>query len=345
MTLVAKQLRLLLKSRPLLPAFLFLVLAACDAGPEFQRLSGSTMGTSWSASWAGSRGEGELQGVRQEIEALLEAVNASMSTYRDDSLISTFNKLAVGDCLPVDKMFMEVFLLAREVHMASEGAYDVTVSPLVDLWGFGPRRGSEIPSQGSIELALATVGEGRIDAAVDVLELCKRKPVSLDFSSLAKGYAVDLLAETLEQRGVADYLVEIGGELRAAGLSPRRDAWRVAVEQPDVGMDGIAATLELDDVAVATSGNYRNFFEIDGQRYSHSIDPRTGWPVRHDLVSVTVVHPRAAHADAWATALTVLGAEDAMRVASERELSAYFIRRAGQGFAIEKTPAMEQWLQ
>jgi len=303
------------------------------------------MGTTYHLTWLPEESSPRSPALREEVEAILERVDASMSTYREDSEIFRFNLAEVGEEIVVSDYFIKVFEISRMVSERSEGAYDVTVAPLVDLWGFGPGGGDGVPSDEAVAGALGMVGESWVDVSPATNTIRKRRPLELDFSSVAKGYAVDLLAERLGARGVRDYMVEIGGELRVAGSSPRGNAWRIAIERPASGSDGIAAALSLHDAAVATSGDYRNFFELEGVRYSHSIDPRSGRPVRHALVSGTVVHPSAAAADAWATALTVLGPEDALRIATEERLAAYLISRAGEDFRAEKTPAIEAFLR
>lgn len=234
---------------------------------------------------------------------------------------------------------------AQAVGSQSEGAYDVTVAPLVERWGFGADGPVDAPP-GADEIAALKDRVGQQLLAVDGEhgQVMKRADVSVDLSSIAKGYGVDVVADWLLAQGFRDFLVEVGGEIRVAGNSHRGDAWRVAIEQPEPVGRGVAAALTPGDAAVATSGDYRNFFEIDGRRYSHSIDPRTGYPVVHDLVSVTVVHPSAMLADAWATALIVLGAEAAERVARQRELAVYFIRRTDDGYSSGYTAALEPYL-
>jgi thiamine biosynthesis lipoprotein len=321
------------------------ILAGCSRSPEVVKLSGGTMGTTWHVTYvvpAQAPPQGDIQAG---IEARLEAVNASMSTYRTDSEISVVNGLPTGTWIGVSAPFYAVLSAALQVGSASEGAYDVTVGPLVDLWGFGPDPGPQaIPAPAQLESALAGVGQDHLRLDGDARSVMKLADVRLDFSSLAKGYAVDEIAHWLQQEGIGRYLVEVGGEMRVAGLSPRDDPWRVAIEQPDPGGRGVAAAIELTDVAVATSGDYRNFFELEGRRYSHSIDPRTGYPAAHELVSVTVVHPSAMLADAWATALTVLGPEQALAVAQQQGLAVYFIQRDGEDFAHRHTEAFRHYL-
>ncbi|MEE4659603.1 MAG: FAD:protein FMN transferase [Halieaceae bacterium] len=330
----------------LLALCLSLLLAGCgEAPPDTVRLTGATMGTRYHVTWLAGQDQPAPEAVHSGIEAVLEQVNLSMSTWREDSEISRFNRGPAGEWFAVSQDFADVFAMARQVSQASGGAYDVTVAPLVNLWGFGPRMGDSVPDAAAIAEARARVGEARLEFDPQRPALRKPAPMSVDFSSIAKGYGVDRVAEWLESNGIQHYLVEIGGEIRVAGDSPRGEPWRIAVEKPDpqapIGADrAVQETLLLTDAALATSGDYRNYFEVDGVRYSHTIDPRTGAPVRHELVSVTVIHPSATMADAWATALTVLGPEEAMALATREQLAVYLVQREGDGFRSVASPAM-----
>jgi thiamine biosynthesis lipoprotein len=303
------------------------------------------MGTTWHVTYVDSGHlvrEGE---ILAGIEARLEEVNASMSTYREDSEISRLNTAPLDTWVDVSLPFYTVLSTALEVGRSSGGAYDVTVGPLVNLWGFGPQSGPDkVPDPALIATLLQQVGQEKLRLDREGLRVKKLADLSLDFSSLAKGYAVDQVALWLEEQGITRYLVEVGGEMRAAGLSGRGDPWRIAIEQPEIDAHGVAAALELSDMAIATSGDYRNYFELAGQRYSHSIDPRTGFPVAHELVSVTVVHASAMVADAWATALIVLGPQRADEVAELHGLAVYFIQRDAGGYVHSQTAGFDQYL-
>ncbi len=323
-------------------------LVACSGHPEPVRLAGETMGTSWHVTVIpGPDSPAPAPAALQQgIEAVLEAVNLGMSTYREDSEISRFNALPTDEWFAVSPDFYSVLSTAMAIGWQSDGAYDVTVAPLVDLWGFGPAGPvAEPPSDDAVTDVLERVGQDHLRLDGDGQRLLKRSPVSLDFSSIAKGFAVDRVAQWLGGQGLENYLVEVGGEMRLAGLSGRGDPWRIAIERPDSADRAAEEAIRVSDAGVATSGDYRNFFELDGKRYSHSIDPRRGYPVAHDLVSVTVVHPSAMVADGWATALVVLGYEDAMAVAQEQGLAVYFIRRQGEGFHASHTPAFSRYLE
>ena len=310
------------------------------------QLSGPSMGTSWHVTVIPAPGAPTADALQRGIEAVLEDVNQSMSTYRPDSEISRFNRAEPDKWLPISEPFYTVLSTALAVGWASKGAYDVTVAPLVNLWGFGPD-GAVVapPPDEAIREALERVGQDRLRLDGEGMRLLKRGAVSLDFSSIAKGYGVDRVAQWLDAQGVDRYLVEVGGEMRLEGMSARGDPWRIAIERPDSADRSVEEAIRVTDVGVATSGDYRNFFELDGKRYSHSIDPRRGYPVSHDLVSVTVVNPSCMVADAWATALIVLGYEAGMAVAQEQGLAVYFIRRQGEAFHASYTPAFAPYLE
>ena len=329
----------------LLYAVMLLLLAGCGSQEQAARLSGATMGTAWHVTLVSGSSTPESAALQTGIEDILQGVDRSMSTYREDSEISRFNRAPVATWYTLSPPFVQVLAAALDVGRHSEGAYDVTVAPLVDLWGFGPTRGAAaVPDAPKIAQLLAVVGQDKLRLDVSGSRAMKQAPLSLDFSSIAKGYAVDAVADWLLGQGVARFMVEVGGEVRVAGRSPRGDAWRIAIERPDSGARSVAAALAVTDVAVATSGDYRNFFELDGVRYSHSIDPRTGYPVAHDLVSVTVIADSAMLADAWATALEVLGSERATAVAQQRDLAVYFIRRVGDNYQSSYTDGFAQYL-
>tara|TARA_R110002110_G_scaffold66978_1_gene183130 strand:+ start:231409 stop:232479 length:1071 start_codon:yes stop_codon:yes gene_type:complete len=326
-------------------ALAFVVSTACSSESVVEKLSGATMGTTWHVSYVPSLEAPDAEQLQGDIAAALEDINAALSTYREQSEISRFNRVPPQQWFDASPAFFDVLQAALELGDSSEGAYDVTVGPLVDLWGFGaaPQRVTA-PAEHEITLAMERVGQGSLTLDRAGRRILKQAQVAVDLSSIAKGYAVDRVAELMHSAGVVNYLVEVGGEMRMAGLSQRGDAWRIAIEQPDSATRSMAAGLALSDVAVATSGDYRNFFEQGGIRYSHSIDPRTGYPVAHDLVSVTVVHPTAMLADGWATALTVLGFDKAWALASAEGLAVYFIRRSGDEYVSAYTEPLTPYL-
>jgi len=334
--------------RWLLPLLLLCgaALGGCGAAPEPLQLAGSSMGTGWHVTVVPAPGAPSAEELQQGIQARLDEVEQSMSTYRADSEISRFNAAPVGEWFPVSEGFFTVLTTALAVGWQSEGAYDVTVGPLVEAWGFGASEPTQLPpDEAELSRLRARVGQDNLQLDGEGHRILKRIDLALDLSSIAKGYAVDQVALWLSSQGVASYLVEVGGEMRLAGQSPRDDLWRVAIEQPESSGRAVGEAIRVTDAAVATSGDYRNFFEVGGVRYSHSIDPRSGHPVTHDLVSVTVVDPSAMIADAWATALIVLGAEEGMAVAQRQGLAVYFMQRDGQSFKHSRSPAFEPFLE
>ena len=239
---------------------------------------------------------------------------------------------------------MHVLQAARELSRATGGAFDVTVGPLVNLWGFGPQQEFTVPAEEQIKSVLHLVGyeKLRLDPAASTLKK-SAGGMLIDLSAIAKGYGVDEIAGYLDLLQLDNYLVEIGGEIRARGVNDKQVAWQIGIEQPVAGQRGVRKIIKLENIAMATSGDYRNFFEKDGIRYSHAIDPRTGRPVTHGLASVTVLHPSTMLADAWATGLLALGLEDGYGLARQNGLAAYFIIHGDVGFEEISTPRFQPY--
>ena len=306
-------------------------------------LGGAAMGTTWSVRVA-ARGTLDEASLRAAIEAELASVVAQMSPWEAASDLSRYNRAEAGARCVLPPGFQEVLACALAMARESDGAFDPTVGPLVDLWGFGPhgtRR--EPPPADDIASARARCGWWRLDLDATASVLCQPGGLALDLCSIAKGYAVDEIARCLERHGCADYLVEVGGELRARGRRPDGLHWRVALEEP--ASDASPAIVALDDGAIATSGDYYRYFDEGERRYSHTIDPRNGEPVAHGLACVSVAHSRAMSADAYATALTVLGAETGYTFAVERGIAARFVTRTRHGYERIQTPAMAALMQ
>jgi FAD:protein FMN transferase len=314
-----------------------------DGGASaIHEFTGYTMGTTYSVKVV----EPGMTAARQaaidsSVAATLSEVNSLMSTYDSASELSRFNAHNDTTAFPVSHYLLDVFSIARQVSLGSGGAFDVTVAPLVNAWGFGPGGNRDAPpSEALLRELEARVGYDRIEIDHDALTLRKLHPdVTADLSAVAKGYGVDLVAIRLHQLGVDDLLVEIGGEVRGDGHKPDGSDWQVAIEVPDSRTRAVYRPLPISDLAVATSGDYRNYYERDGVRLAHIIDPRTGRPAQHSGASVTVVDTSAAVADAWATALSVLGPDEGLDLASEEGLAAFFIRRTETGLEGTGTPA------
>lgn len=315
-------------------------------------LSGPTMGTTFNVVLAGERFDMDaLAQLQTSIDAELQAVNAEMSTYLKDSELSRFNDGPARTDFAASPHLIEVVALAKQVTQQSGGAFDVTVGPLVDAWGFGP--GDQTPrllSDAEIEQLRAVVGDDKLE--LDRASGQLRKSVAglrVDLSAIAKGHGCDRVSAVLEAAGWTNYMVEIGGEVWARGSSPSGEPWKVGIERPTndaAGSRTVQAVVRVRDAAVATSGDYRNYWEHEGVRYSHTIDPRTGRPITHTLASVTVIHPEsAALADAWATALNVLGPAEGLALAERLGLAAYFLVRTDDGYETRETSAFGTYSQ
>ncbi len=324
-------------------------LLACSEKPpqaEFQHF-GLALGTSFSVKVTRLPEGVDPARLRDRLDRLLEEVDARMSTYRPDSELSRFNRSRTTRWQPVSPQLAFVVAEALEISRWSRGAFDVTVGPLVNLWGFGPDpRTREPPPPEAIKAARARTGYRKLEVRMQAPALRKRQPdLYVDLSAIAKGWAVDRLAEYLESEGIGDYLVEIGGELRLKGRSPRGGPWRIAIERPVAGVRALGKILALTDIAVATSGDYRNYFEVDGRRFSHTIDPRTGYPVSHRLASVTVLRHTCTRADGLATAFMVMGPEEGYARAEAENIPALFIVKDEDGFRERATSAFRQLIE
>lgn len=320
---------------------------ACERQPGFETvlLSGATMGTTYNIKVVVPDGKRHsAEGLQSAIDARLQDFNQSLSTYINDSEIMTLNQAPVGEWLPVSERFLAVLTLSQQISKLSNGAFDATVAPLVNLWGFGPDwKANKAPAASDIEPALSKIGYQYIEIDSEKLRIKKNIDASLDFSAVAKGYGVDEIAELLWGKGFHHFMVEIGGELRLHGHNGEGKTWRIGVESPSAG--GKIRPIAVSEVGVATSGDYRNYFEQDGVRFSHTIDPSTGRPITHNLASVTVIAATAARADALATAFTVMGGDQAMALAEERGIAIYLIERVDDGFSTRASTAFAPYLE
>lgn len=335
-------------------AFLcLLILNGCSAPePEVIKLQGKTMGTTWSAvilpPQDGKTVLPDNTALQSGLDNVLKTVNDQMSTWQQDSELSVFNRYGQTDWFAVSGQLAEVTQAALAVSRFSEGKYDVTIGPLVNLWGFGAGKKAAppaVPDQAAIDEALLNVGYTKLAVRLDPPALQKQAGgVYVDLSSIAKGYGVDQLAAYLNQFGVTDYMLEIGGEIHVKGQSPRGDNWRIAVEKP-LGLERtIQQGLNLKAGGLATSGDYRNFFSAGGKRYSHTLNPVTGYPVKHSLASVSVMAKNTMLADAYATMLMAMGEVKGKAFAVEKGLDAYFIWRTDDGFETFVTDGFKQAL-
>jgi thiamine biosynthesis lipoprotein len=315
-----------------------------DRRPRSLAFTGRTMAGTYAIkiARAGALSAAAEAALGHELFAAVDAVDRGMSTYRPDSELSRLNRHAAETPFTASAELVGVLAKARAVSAASHGAFDVTIGPLVNAWGFGPTNGARPPAPEEVARLRARVSWASLVVDPAAGTVTKTRPEAyVDLSGIAQGHGADRIAGALDAKGFGDYLVEVSGEVRARGLNPAGAPWRIGIERPDgAGARAVHLIVPLADRSLATSGDYRNYFERDGRRYSHEIDPATGEPVTHRLASVTVVHPDCALADAWATALFVLGAARGREAAVAQGLPAYFIGRAADGTLVDApTPA------
>jgi len=303
--------------RKLIVILLILLATTIGAAKQEHVIRGRTMGTTYNIKVV-AENSGGIKGVKEKIDRRLEEINRSMSTYQKDSEISRFNRFnKVGQKFQISNDFFQVMKAGQNIHRLTGGAWDGTVNPLVDLWGFGRGgRQDKIPSQSKIAARLSEIGFANIDVLAPGFLVKKRAVVTVDLSAIAKGYGVDQVAALLRSKGFENFLVEIGGEVYAAGHREDGRQWRIGINRPrlDAAFDDVYKVVALRNQGFATSGDYRNFFEIDGVRYSHVIDPRTGFPVSNGVVSVSIITATCAMADGLATAVMVMGVGKGMEL-------------------------------
>lgn len=290
-------------------------------------ITGPTMGTRYHITIVSPPNELDKQKLQLNIDKLLADINQQMSTYIVDSEISNFNQLPINTWQTISADFFKVVALSQSISALTDGRFDITIAPLVDLWGFGAGSKKEqiIPSESLIEQAKLLVGWKNLILDKDRLAIQKLKPVNIDLSAIAKGYGVDKVSDLLELNGIENYLVEIGGEVNVNGVNKEGKPWRLGIETPSVLQQGAQKIIQLKNQAIATSGDYRNYFEEEGVRFSHTIDPVTGRSIRHNIASVSVIAATAAEADALATALNVMGFAQAQALSNKENIAAYFI--------------------
>lgn len=317
----------------LIAAFV-LLLGCSERSRDVAVLSGSTMGTTYHISVVGKLSTQVQSELQASVDKRLAAINQSMSTYIEDSELSVLNRSPVSQWQSVSSGLFEVLAMSQQLHALSGGAFDITVGPLVNRWGFGPGFTiAKVPDQQEIDQILSLIGAKHLYLDAKQSRAKREQPVELDLSAIAKGYGVDKVAELLTAKGYNDFLVEIGGEIRVSGQNKFGKAWRIGIERPVPSLEKLVQkAIAVTGLAVATSGDYRNYYEVGGKRYSHTIDPRTGYPVDHGLVSVTVLDPLCARADALATAFIVMGQEQALLLANSENIAAFFIIQTESGF-------------
>lgn len=312
-------------------------LSACDSKTDLEKntdkfktlLQGKTMGTSYHVAIVHSKESAfDKDTLQSNIDSLLESLNQQVSTYIPSSQISQFNLTKNTEWIKVDKEFFSIVQASQNISEISDGAFDISISPLVDLWGFGPEKRNEAPKPSQVQMAMTQIGYKQLQLNSEQQSLRKtRENLRIDLSAIAKGFAVDKISDLLITNGFSNHLIEIGGELRVSGLNQSDKKWRIAIEQPDLTTNIAQQGLEITNRAVATSGDYRNYFVDKGERRSHIIDPKTGYPIKHKLASVTVLHESTMLADAFATALLVMGENKGKLFAEENNLDVLMIIR------------------
>lgn len=325
----------------------FLVSCSQEPSVKLHKLHGQTMGTSYNVSVVVEDDKSiDTAKLQAAIDQSLSGIDRAMSTYKSDSEVSRFNDSLTGESTSISNISSIVIRQAIELNLFSQGALDITVGPLVDLWGFGggsKNSPKELVPSKQLELARSKVGMHRFQLRSN--QLTKLSDVRIDLSAIAKGFAVDQVARVLDRFGLSRYLVEIGGEIVTSGKSIRNSSWVLGIESPDKLGRNVYTMVYLDKAALATSGDYRNYFERDGKRYSHTIDPATGSPVTHNLASVSVIADDCMVADGLATALMVMGELKGFEFAKANDISAFFIFRDGEGLSTKHTKNFEQYLK
>lgn len=329
-----------------------LLIAGCDSAtqqPSKQALvlEGKTMGTYWRASMAGVD-TARAPELREKIQAQLDADDRELSTWKPDSALSRFNQSRSTSPWPVSEAMSDIVTMSLRIGEKTYGAMDITVGPLVNLWGFGPQKQPvETPTQQQIDTARAMTGLQHLRTinGADQQWLQKDLPdLYVDLSTVGEGYAADHLARLMEREGISRYLVSVGGAVTTRGLNAEGRAWRVAIQKPTDTENAAQAIVDLNGHGISTSGSYRNYYELDGKRISHVIDPTTGRPIQHKLVSATVIAPTALEADGWDTGLMVLGSEKAKEVALKEGLAVYLITKEDNGFSTWMSPQFKTFL-
>ena len=300
-----------------------------DSWNEFQ---GSTMGTHYTVKVNGVDKKETIEFAGTRISEKLAYIDGMMSTYKPDSELSRFNQHQSTEPFKVSLEMIEIFQAARGVSDATNGAFDITVGPIVNAWGFGPEKKSAPPTEAELAALLPRVGYKMLSVDAAASTIRKERPdIYCDLSGIAQGYAADEIAALLDELGVENYMIDISGEFRTRGINERGEQWQIGIERPDAAERTAQLVVPLSNMSLATSGDYRNYREENGVRLSHEIDPATGKPVQHKLASATIITERCTFADAYATALMVLGPEKALEVANEKGLAVYLLVRNDSG--------------
>ncbi|MFJ2363677.1 FAD:protein FMN transferase [Pseudomonas sp. NPDC087697] len=306
-----------------------------------ESFGGPTMGSTYSIKYIRHPGTPGPVEVQKQVELILAEVDRQMSTYRSDSDIERFNGLPANSCQPMPAPVLQLVKVGEQLSEASDGSYDLTVEPLLNLWGFGPQsRDEKVPSAEALALARQRVGYAHLRIEGD--QLCKDAPVEVDFGSVGAGYAIDRIAAKLQEMGIDSFIADATGELKAVGKKLDGSPWKIALEEPRDDQQVVERVIVLNGNGVSTSGDYRNYFMQDGRRYSHTFDARTGAPITHTLASVTVIHPSTLMADGLSSLLLILGPERGWDYAEKHDIGAFFVIRTDTGFVTRTSQAFDR---
>ena len=323
-----------------------LALAACNPRAQVMEFLGLSMGTTYKVVAIDHAGSAEKATIESAITAALTDVNASMSNWDATSEISKFNAQSGNTAVDFSQDLAEVMTAAADVNAASTGRFDTTIGPLIELWGFGAQGEQSVPSDAFIEQAMMRSGHANTLEIGTGSAVKKRADAQVYLAGIGKGFGADKVGRALESFGITDYLVEIGGDLYASGRNPDGLPWQIGIETPNPTDRRIMNVVGVSNLGVASSGDYRNYFEVDGQRFSHLIDPTTGRPVDHTTASATVLAENAMLADAWSTAMLILGREQGMAIADQQGIAVHFVERdpaaATLQFKTETSAAFDQ---
>ena len=316
--------------------FIFLLLISCNNYVKVYDFSGKTMGTSYSIKAVSKNNLFHYNKIQGDIDSLLFLYNSYFSNYIDSSEVSIINRNQSVEYIEVSDSFFDLLVEAEKININTNGAFDITIAPLINLWGFNKiDKIIKPPTKKQIDSTLNLTGSDKFNLLFRKFK--KNNPyLTLDFNAIAKGGGIDFLARYFEEIGIHDYLIEIGGEVYVSGYNDSGYMWRVGIQTPEKFSLNLINTIEVSNVAIATSGTYENYFEIDGISYSHILDPISGIPIKHDLVSATVIAPSALIADALATSFMVMGFDKALDWARSNEgIECYLIRKKDDGSYLE----------
>lgn len=321
------------------------LMSACGERSSLQ-FSGETQGTTYHITVVAERRAVDKRALKTQIENRLAEIDRALSNYDDNSELSRFNRAPVGEWVTLGSDLLHVLVVSQQISAESAGAFDITVAPLVDLWGFGAgARHTDIPTDNAIATAKAMVNYRALELDTATARARKNHALRIDVNGIAQGYTVDRLADVLSMQGYKDFLVEVGGELRLVGSNARGKPWRIGIEKPVDGFGAVQQAISGSNIGITTAGDYHDYFEKEGRRYSHTIDPMSGRPIAHRLASVTVIGDSAEYADGWDTALEVLGPARGYDFAAQHHIAAYFIIRTDNGFSSRYTAEFAPYLK